>query len=156
MEYKEIYVTQRGVRIIVSKGRKKESPYDFRVHYKEPEKRVRTPKHIHLIIDLYLKMCKNEELTMKLVDYLIEMIKNVKPISGFPPQLQIFSKERLEEFGELNNYGEYDVEFIFVVAELIMIQEATNYPDGTLNLRLFQKFREKSDIFSVVSAATFH
>jgi hypothetical protein len=36
-----------------------------------------------------------------------------------------------------------------------MIQERTNYPEGVLNLQLFQKFRDGEDIFSVVSAATF-
>jgi hypothetical protein len=36
-----------------------------------------------------------------------------------------------------------------------MVQEKTNYPDGTMNLDLFRLFREGADIFSVVSAATF-
>lgn len=148
-----IYVTSDGVEIRVGKGKK--SANDFIVKYKEPGKQLRTPKHIHIIIDLYMKMSKNEELTMKLVDYIIDMIRKVKPIKEYPPKLQIFSKEKLKEFKELNNYGEYSVEFLFVVVELIMIQEATNYPTGTMNLRLFEKFRNKEDIFSVVSAATF-
>ncbi|MEM4194979.1 MAG: hypothetical protein QXY05_01610 [Candidatus Anstonellales archaeon] len=148
-----IYKTNNGVEIIISKGKK--SAKDFKVHYREPRNRIRTPKHIHIIIDLYMKMSKNKELTMKLVDYIIEMIKKVKPAEEYPPKLQVFSKEKLEEFKELNNYGEYSVEFLLVVVELIMIQEATNYPTGTMNLRLFEKFRYGADIFSVVSAATF-
>lgn len=36
-----------------------------------------------------------------------------------------------------------------------MIQEKSNYPNGTLNLHLFERFRAKADIFSVVSTATF-
>jgi len=69
--------------------------------------------------------------------------------------LQIFRPEQVGQFKELDQYGEYSVEFILVVTELIMIQEKTNYPNGTMNLTLFKKFRNREDIFSVVSAATF-
>jgi hypothetical protein len=154
-QYYLIHKTKDNVEILISKGRKPQSPYDFRVHYREPNQRVRTPKHIHLIIDLYMKLSKNEELTMKLVDHIINIILKVKPATAFPPNLQLFKQEQAEQFGELDRYGEYSVEFILVVAELIMIQEKTNYPDGTLNLKLFQKFRNKESIFSVVSSATF-
>ncbi len=155
-QYFTIFKTKEGVEILVSKGRKLQSPYDFKVHYREPGKRVRTPKHIHLIIDLYIKLAKNEELTMKLVDHIINnIILKLKPATKFPPELQVFNPEQIKQFEELNQYGEYSVEFILVVGELIMIQEKTNYPNGTMNLRLFRKFRNKEDIFSVVSAATF-
>nr|MBI4156885.1 hypothetical protein [Candidatus Woesearchaeota archaeon] len=148
-----VYVTEEDIIIYVLPGEK--STNDFRVKYKQPGKRERQPKHIHFIIDLYIKLTKNEELTLKLVDYIINVIKNVKPVESYPPKLQIFNKSELVNFEELNRYGEYSIEFIFAAFELIMIQEKTNYPNGTFNLNLFQKFREKGDIFSVVSAATF-
>lgn len=150
---KVIHVTKDNIIIFVLPGEK--SKFDFRVKYKEPNKRERQPKHIHFIIDLYIKLTKNEELTLKLIDYIIDVIKKIKPVEAYPPELQIFNKSELTNFEELNNYGEYSVEFIFAALELIMIQEKTNYPDGTINLTLFQKFREKADIFSIVSAATF-
>ena len=155
-EYFKIFTTKNGVEIIVSKGSKPQSPHDFKVHYREPGKRVRTPKHIHLIIDLYMKLSRNEELTMKLVDYIInDIILKISPATKFPPELQVFNPEEVKQFEELNEYGEYSVEFILVVVELIMIQEKTNYPEGNLNLSLFKKFRNKESIFSVVSTATF-
>jgi hypothetical protein len=155
-DYTLMHTTKDGVKILVSKGSKKESPFDFRVHYQEPNKRVRTPKHIHLIIDLYMKLSRNEKLTLKLVDYLIDMMKKLKPVTQYPPSLQVYNKQDLSEFEELNNYGEYSVEFIVVVTELIMIQEKTNYPTGTMNVKVFERFRDKhDDIFAVVSAATF-
>ena len=156
VQYFTIFKTKEGVEVIISKGSKSQSPFDFKVRYREPGKRVRTPKHIHLIIDLYMKLARNEELTMKLVDHIInDIILKIKPATKFPPELQVFNPEQVKQFEELNQYGEYSVEFILVVAELIMIQEKTNYPNGTMNLTLFQKFRNKEDIFSVVSAATF-
>lgn len=149
-----VYVTQRNVVIYVSKGRK--SQYDFKVQYQETGKNIRTPKHIHLIIDLYMKLTGNRQLTMDLVDHIIDnIIKKVQPATSFPPRLQVFSPSHITQFRELDNYGEYSVEFLLVVLELIMIQEKTNYPSGTMNLRLFEAFREGKDIFSVVSAATF-
>jgi len=37
-----------------------------------------------------------------------------------------------------------------------MIQEKTNYPSGTMNIKVFEAFKNNyNDIFSVVSAATF-
>ena len=156
MDYTLEYTTNNGTKILVSKGRKTESPYDFRVHYQEPNKRVRTPKHIHMIIDLYMKLSRNEELTLKLVDHIIDIIKKVKPVDKYPPELQIFKSKDAKPFEELDKYGQYSLDFILPVVELIMIQEKTNYPDGTMNLRVFEKFRyEHEDIFAVVSAATF-
>ncbi len=151
-----IHTTKKGVEVLVSKGSKKESPYDFMVHYKEPNKRRRTPRHIHIVIDLYMKLRENEELTLTLIDHIIDIIKKVKPITEYPPKLQLFKTEDVKKFEGLNGYGEYTLDFILPVVELIMIQEKTNYPTGTMNLKVFEKFgHTHSDIFSVVSAATF-
>ena len=151
-----MHTTKDNIKIFVSKGSKVESPYDFRVHYQEPNKRVRTPKHIHLIIDLYMKLSRNQELTLKLVDYLIDMMRKLKSETKYPPSLQVYDKRDIEKFSELDRYGQFSVEFILVVTELIMIQEKTNYPSGTMNIKVFERFRNKhDDIFAVVSAATF-
>lgn len=149
-----IYTTTDGVIVYVSKGGK--SKYNFKVQYQEPAKRIRTPKHIHLIIDLYMKRTGNKSLTMQLVDHLIdEVILRIHPSTSNPPALQIFSPQHAARFQPLDAYGEYSVEFLLVITELIMIQEKTNYPHGVLNLNLFRLFRNEADIFSVVSAATF-
>lgn len=149
-----IYTTTDGVVIYASKGGK--SQYNFKVQYRESGKRVRTPKHIHLIIDLYMKRTGNKPLTMQLVDHIIdEIILKVRASTSNPPDLQIFDRQHVERFQALDAYGEYSIEFLLVVTELIMIQEKTNYPHGVMNLNLFRRFRDEADIFSVVSAATF-
>jgi hypothetical protein len=117
-----IYTTQKGVIIYVSKGRK--SKYNFKVRYREPGKNIRTPKHIHLIIDLYMKLTGHKQLTMSLVNHIINnIILKVGPSNSFPPNLQIFSPQHVSQFQQLDNYGEYPVEFLLVITELIMIQE---------------------------------
>lgn len=149
-----IYTTTRGVAVYASKGGK--SQYNLKVKYREPGKRVRTPRHIHLIIDLYLKQAGNRALTTRLVDHIIqEIILRVQPSTSNPPGLQMFSPDHVTGFEELDAYGEYSVEFLLVITELILIQEKTNYPSGRLSLNLYKLFRDGADIFSVVSAASF-
>ena len=148
-----VHNTREGVEIFVERGRK--SQYDFRVRYQEPSQRRRTPKHIHWIIDLYIKRENDSELTNQLVDHLIEMTGQLRPVTGYPPALQIYRPEHLSQFNPLNRRGEYSVEFLLVTVELIMIQEKTNYPKGTMNLELLKSFRRGDSIFQVVGRATF-
>lgn len=148
-----IYTTRNGTEVLVDQGSK--SGRDFIVRYREPGKRVRTPQHVHLIIDLYMKKVGNKDLTMQLVDHIIGVIRRSRPVTSYPPRLQFFSRDLVAQYAALDRYGEYPTEFLLIVTELIMLQERTNYPNGVLNLNLFQRFREEADIFSVVSAATF-
>ena len=149
-----IYTARNGAVIGVIKGGK--SLYNFRVKYQERGKQERTPKHMHVIIDLYMKSVGNESLTMQMVDHIINnIILKVSPVNSFPPKLQIFQPSHAQAYQQLDKFGEYPVDFLLTVTELIQIQEKTNYPTGTLNLNLFRLFRKKADIFSVVSAATF-
>lgn len=149
-----IYTTTNQVEIHVEHGNK--SPYDFIIRYHEPNKSIRTPKRIHLIVDLFAKRTGNLSFTNALVDHIIQnIILKVSPAVSFPPSLQVFKPAHVKQFQALSQYGEYSVEFLLVMTELIMIQEKTNYPNGTINLNLFQKFRDGADIFSIVSAATF-
>jgi len=103
-----------------------------------------------------MKKVGNRDLTMQLVDHLIEdIILKVQPSTTNPPILQVFSPYHIHQFQALDAYGEYPVEFLLVVGELIIIQEKTNYPSGTMTRNLFRSFREERDIFTVVSTATF-
>lgn len=139
--------------VFVEKGDK--SVNDFIVKYRINGKRIRTPKHIHLLIDLLLKKENDESTANQLLDCLIDILHKIEPSKTYPPQLQVFSPKSDSKFKALNSFGEYQVDFLLILFELIMIQEKTNYPKGKLNLLLFKKLREGADIFSLVSAATF-
>lgn len=102
-----------------------------------------------------MKKVSEKELTLDLVREFLKMLSDLKQAEDFPPKFQEFSKERFSRFEKLDNYGEYTVEFLAAIFDLIMIQEKTNYPNGTINRKLFEAFLEEKDIFSVVSAATF-
>lgn len=148
------WTTQRGVKVLVVQGKK--SPYDFVVRYVEPGKRQRTPKHIHIVVDLFAKRAASPGLTSQFLDHVVNnIIRKVIPAPSFPPTLQVFDPAHAQRFRLLNTVGEYDIEFLLIVLELIMIQEKTNYPAGILNLKLFEALASGKDIFTVVSAATF-
>ena len=149
-----VYVTQNGDTVYVVQGSKSE--FDFIVKYQSPGKRMRTPKHIHLFVDLYAKITGNEDLAMKLVDHIIALIGKMTPETTFPPKLEFFSPNDALPFSDLNKYGEYTVEFLLVVVELILRQEKTNYPNGTLSIKGFTAIRRKADIYTMVSSSSFN
>jgi len=147
-----IYVTKTNVQIRVYPGRKPESFYDFIVKFKEPSKRERTPAHVHLIVEMYVKHAHNPSLTLKLRDHILTVLKSVRPVNSFPPSLQFFKPEHVEPYKELDKVGEFTVEFLLVVTELMAIQEKTNYPEGSLTESLYKDFGVK-DRFSVIQKA---
>lgn len=139
---------------MVRPGRK--SANDFVVKYKEPSKRMRTPKHIHVIVDLFIKRERQKRLTNKLLEHLLDnVIPKLSPSHGFPPKLQVFQREHGRKYKKLDRYGEYTVEFLLVVIELLAIQELTNYPQGRMHVEGLRRMRDGKDIYTVVSGATF-
>jgi len=147
-----VYTTKANVQIGVYPGRKPESPYDFIVKFREPNKRERTPAHVHLIVEMYVKHAFNPQLTLRLKEHILLMLASIKPINYFPPSLQYFKPEHIEPFKELDRVGEFTVEFMLVVTELMAIQEKTNYPEGSLTESLYRGFGVK-DRFSVIQKA---
>jgi hypothetical protein len=148
-----VFTTSNNVEIRVYPGKKTQSPFDFIVRFKEPGKRERTPRHVHLIVEMYVKHAYNPTLTMKLRDHILHMFEHIQPIDSFPPTLQFFQPHHVEPFRELDGVGEFTVEFLLVVTELIGIQEKTNYPDGSLTESLYRDFGV-ADRFSVIQKAT--
>jgi hypothetical protein len=147
-----VYITKSNVRFEVYPGSKRQSPYDFIVKFREPNKRERIPAHVHLIVEMYVKHAYNPSLTLKLKDHLLTMLSQIKPVATFPPALQFFRPEHIELFRELDKVGEFTVEFLLVAIELVAIQEKTNYPTGTVTENLYKNFGVK-DRFSVIQRA---
>jgi len=96
----------------------------------------------------------NKELALKLRDHMLSVFDRISPVRYFPPKLQVFNPSDVDRFKELNGFGEYDVEFLLVVSELLMIQEKTNYPLGSMTQQMYAAFG-REDIFGVVSSASF-
>lgn len=147
-----VYTTMENVRFEVYPGSKQQSPYDFIVKFREPNKRERTPAHVHLIIEMYVKHAYNPSLTLRLRDHILKMLNQISPVNLFPPTLQFYKPEHVDQFKELDKVGEFTVEFLLVAIELVAIQERTNYPTGTLTENLYKSFGVK-DRFQVIQKA---
>ncbi|MEW5692796.1 MAG: hypothetical protein AB1765_05825 [Candidatus Hydrogenedentota bacterium] len=93
-----VYITKANVHFEVYPGSKQQSPYDFIVKFREPNKRERTPAHVHLIVEMYVKHAYNSSLTLKLKDHILIMLSQIKPVVTFPPALQFFKPEHIEPF----------------------------------------------------------
>lgn len=147
-----------GTIIGVFQGSRGQNPdLDIIVKYQEKGKAVRTPQHLHWAIDLLIKKEHNRELTKKFVKYLLEMWNNVRPFKTKEEQqkceLRFSNPENLKEFEELDNYGEYSVEFISRILELIMIQEKTGLAEAFMFKGVLEAIYNDKDIFSIVSSA---
>ncbi len=101
---------------------------------------------------MYVKHAHNPSLTLKLKEHILTMLHKIRPVNSFPPALQFFRPEHIEPFKELDLVGEFTVEFLLVVTELLAIQEKTNYPEGSLTESLYKDFGIK-DRFSVIQKA---
>ncbi|MEM4066525.1 MAG: hypothetical protein QXV17_06675 [Candidatus Micrarchaeaceae archaeon] len=102
-----VYTTRANVQIGVYHGNK--SDHDFIVKFREPNKRERTPAHVHLIVEMYVKHAYNSLLTLKLKEHILTMFNQIKPVDSFPPSLQFFKPEHIDPYKELDNVGEFTV-----------------------------------------------
>ncbi len=152
---------KNSVRVGIFQGSKGQKPdLDIVIKYLDLNKsnRLRTPKHIHWVIDLLIKKQHNRHLTMDFIMYLYKMWHNLQPLTTKSEQLEILErlspKKDLEKFDELNKYGEYSVEFIAYVIELFVIEEKTGMKGAFMFKELFDSLLMEKDIFYVVSKAT--
>src|SRR3989344_5617965 len=139
-----------GTKIGVFEGSRGYNPdHDILIKYQEEGKRLRTPKHIHWVIDLLIKKEHKRDLTLKFMKYLRDMYDRVE---GFKS-----AEERSHfEFEELNKYGEYKVEFIGHLIELMIKMEKNMPPEKPARVfkELMDALLQEKEIFVVVSKAT--
>ena len=134
--------------------------HDILIKYQEKGKHVRTPRHIHWVIDLVVKKEHNRELTLKFMKYLRDMYDRVEAFKSKEDRanfvLKETSKEKLKPFEELNKYGEYKVEFIGHLIELMIKMEKNTPPEKPARVfrELMDAMIQEKEIFVIVSKAT--
>lgn len=138
------------------------SENDIIIKYVEEGKRMRTPKHIHWAVDLLLKLQAERELTKDFIKEIKDEWDNCYPLSNNDEATLItiiddyIEMTDVSKFKELNNYGEYSVEFLIVLMSMLMIQEKTNRKDAYMFGKVLDTLLEDElDIFAVMSAAGF-
>lgn len=132
---------------------------DIIIKYQEKGKRVRTPKHIHWAIDILIKKEHKPELTKEFVKYLLNVYANTKPFKTKEEQrrceIKFTKHEKLKHFEPLDDFGEYPVEFIGHIVELMTIEEKTGHHQAHIFKDVLDAIYNDADIFSIVSKATF-
>ena len=138
------------------------SEFDIVIKYKKDGSRIRTPKHIHWVVDVLMKMQGNEELTKRFLHMNHICWNRCTPLDNNDYDTLrelIIRGERvvkIEEYEDLNVYGEYDVEFLYVLMELLAVQEKTNRADAYMFGSIIEQLLEVDrDIFKIVSTAGF-
>lgn len=150
-----------GKVIGVFQGSRGDNPdLDIIIKYKEDEKRIRTPKHLHWAIDLLIKKEHAPKLTQEFVKYLASLWEKVKPFRNKKEQqkckLKFTNPANLKKFEPLNKYGEYSVEFIGHIIELMMLEEKTGNRKAFMFKGLLDAIYNDEEIFTIVSRASYN
>lgn len=143
------------------------SPYDILLKYSSSKtKQPRTPKHIHWSVDLLLKKENDPVLTSEYLKLIKEVwidsdVINDNSFETIDSLLnKLIKKYSLAKYESLNYYGEYPVEFLFVLMSLLAIQEKTNATHNGTTAVMFGKIidellKSDIDIFKLMSTAGF-
>ena len=121
---------------------------------------MRTPKHIHWVIDLIIKKEHDKDLTVQFMKYLREMYDSVDAFKDKTERASCVLLEsepsKLEQFEGLNEYGEYKIEFICKLIELMIRMEKNTPPEKPAKVfkELIDALIKERDIFTVVGKAT--
>jgi len=143
------------------------STYDIIIRYRQKIKNnkwsnIRTPKHIHWAVDILTKLYANRELTQQFLDFLIGVWNETAAIKTEEARTEALNidlllnhhKQEIERYNELDDYGEYSIEFLILLAKLLMIMEKTNYEGAYMFGNLLHILREGQDIYSIISTAS--
>ena len=150
-----------GLTIGVFAGSRGHNPdHDILIKYQEDGKRVRTPKHIHWVIDILIKKEHDRKLTLKFLKYLRDMYDKVKGFESKEDrekcELTETTPKKLKEFEALNDYGEYSVEFIGHLIELMIKMEKNTPPEKPAKVfkKLIDSMLKEDETFVIVGRAT--
>ncbi len=138
------------------------SQYDILIKYRKDGTRIRTPQHIHWAVDILMKMQGNEILAREYLTAIQDCWNTCKPLQDNSYEtLKTLIEDgensiNISQYTPLNSYGEYDVEFLYVLMELLAVQEKTNRPDAYMFGKIISELLEADrDLFKIMSTAGF-
>lgn len=136
------------------------STFDIFLKYKKGNLRIRTPKHIHWAVDVLVKLQGQKRLTKKFLCEIKNIWNTCEPLTKndyftlsnlVKNALKVI---KIEDYKKLDYYGEYPVDFLFVLMLLLSIQEKTNRIDEYMFGSIIDELLESNyDIFRIVSKA---
>lgn len=138
------------------------SDFDILIKYKKDRTRIRTPKHIHWAVDILVKMQCKKQLSKKFLKEVKQIWDSCTPLqkNDFETLKNLVEHSndaiKIEQYESLNSYGEYPVDFLFILMILLSTQEKTNRVDAYMFGNIIDELLETNyDIFKIVSTAGF-
>ncbi|MCL2540349.1 MAG: hypothetical protein FWE53_02835 [Firmicutes bacterium] len=138
--------------------------FDILIKYKNNLSRLRTPKHIHWVVDMLMKYQTQRTIAQEFVQEIQGLWGKTKPLSNntfqalesFAGQVNaLFLSNIKQKFTVLSRYGEYDVEFAYFLISFLILQEKTNMPNAFMFSNIITDLLKTNiDIFKIVSTAT--
>jgi len=142
------------------------SPLDILIKYRQKLRdgrwsNIRTPKHIHWVVDILMKMQSYKELTEEFIGFFINVWHETVPLSSEHERSSLdlgailsLSEKEITKFSQLSHKGEYSVKFLILLAKLLMIQEKTNRADAYMFKRVLDGLKEGKDLFRILATAS--
>ena len=122
--------------------------------------RLRTPKHIHWVLDILVKREHNPKLVNNFLNQMLERWNSITPLPDRTYDVivdnLIFSRDKISvnRFNELNQFGFWNMDFITHLIELLMLQEKTNNPNAYMFAKVVKSILDEKDPYTIVSDAT--
>ncbi len=144
------------------------SEFDILIKYKQlingKWTKPRTPKHIHWAVDILIKQHEEPAATDEFLHFLLKQWESINPIRSEADRDKILNFYSLmdevemeaKNYAKLADKGEYSIKFLILLTKLLMLQEKTNRKDAYMFKNVLDKLRDHSEIFSIVSTATFN
>jgi len=112
------------------------SKFDILIKYRQVKKdnkwsNIRTPKHIHWAVDLLIKMHSDKKKIGQFLDFLLGIWNKTSPIKSKNERNKILNiknllekhKDQIKEYQNISQLGEYRIEFLILLAKLLMIKK---------------------------------
>lgn len=138
------------------------SQFDIVIKYRKDGTRIRTPKHIHWVVDVLMKMQGDEILAKRYLQAIQHCWTSCAPLvnNDYDTLKALIENGEndidIEQYFNLNAFGEYDVEFLYVLMELLAVQEKTNRADAYMFGNIIAELLDTDrDIFKIISTAGF-
>lgn len=162
-----IFVTEVDEQYIVAAYQGRISEFDILIKYRQiginsKWSRIRTPKHIHWAADIMIKMHHDKDATREFIDKLIALWESTSPLKTTWERKRMLSVKLLlnncqaefEQYQVLGEHGEYSLNFLILLAKLLMLQEKTNLETAFMFKDLLKALKSGEDLFRIVSIAT--
>ena len=143
------------------------SPHDILLKYKGPfSNRIRTPKHVHWVVDLLLKKEHDATNTNIFLNKIQTIWHNSLPLTNNTFNdintllTNLHTAHNFQSSVVLDAYGEYPTEFLYALLSLLIVQEKTNATANGTQAVMFGQILQglaanNLDIFKILSTAGF-